>query len=76
MKCKYCHRPTPFSLNGMIEGARAACHSGRVTGQRRVFFRVSGRVVTIVEASRFSWSYQVSASVTNAERDSSKEARS
>mgnify|MGYP006927300545 CR=1 FL=1 len=51
-------------------------HSARVTGQRRVFFRVSGRVVTMVEASRFSWRVYVPSWLTNAERDSSKEARS
>ncbi len=48
----------------------------RVTGQRRVFFRVSGRVVTMVEASRFSWRVYVPSWLTNAERDSSKDARS
>ena len=51
-------------------------HSARVTGQRRVFFRVSGRVVTMVEASRFSWRVYVPSWLTNAERDSSKDARS
>lgn len=51
-------------------------HSALVTGQRRVFFRVSGRVVTMVEASRFSWRVYVPSWLTNAERDSSKDARS
>ena len=51
-------------------------HFARVTGQRRVFFRVSGRVVTMVEASRFSWRVYVPSWLTNAERDSSKDARS
>lgn len=50
--------------------------AGRVTGQRRVFLRVSGRVVTTVEASRFSWRVYVPSWLTNAERDSSKDARS
>lgn len=50
--------------------------AARVTGQRRVFFRVSGRVVTMVEASRFSWRVYVPSWLTNAERDSSKDARS